>query len=121
MPNSDHFPEIFAQLKQLLQPFAPPLVVDQDEPTAYSLNGPASPKYPQGTFVGGVYIKKNYVSYHLMSIYMFPDLLEGISDQLKKRMQGKSCFNFTSLDETLVEELSRLTAAGFQRARQAQP
>ncbi len=30
-------------------------------------------------------------------------------------MQGKSCFNFTTLEEALVAELEALTAAGFAR------
>ena len=63
---------------------------------------------------GGVQIKKNYVSYHLMPVYINPHLLENISPALKKRMQGKSCFNFTSLDESLVKELADLTNAAFQ-------
>jgi hypothetical protein len=67
-----------------------------------------------------VQLKKNYVSYHLMSVYVFPDLLENISDRLKKRMQGKSCFNFTTVDESLFAELAQLTAAGFARFREQQ-
>jgi hypothetical protein len=35
-------------------------------------------------------------------------------------MQGKSCFNFTKVDEGLVEELAELTRAGIERFRQAQ-
>jgi hypothetical protein len=30
-------------------------------------------------------------------------------------MQGKSCFNFTRLDDALLTELGALTAAGFAR------
>jgi hypothetical protein len=40
-----------------------------------------------------VQIKKNYVIYHLMPVYLNPGLLEGMSPGLRKRMQGKSCFN----------------------------
>ena len=36
----------------------------------------------------------------------------------KKRMQGKSCFNFTTVDEVLFAELSQLTAAGFKRFKE---
>jgi hypothetical protein len=44
-----------------------------------------------------------------MPVYAFPQLLEGISQPLKKRMQGKSCFNFTKIDEPIMDELARLT------------
>ena len=117
MPNRDSFPAVFDELKGLLQPFAPSLTVETDAPESFSLQAPATPKRPDGTFFGAVQVKKNYVSYHLMPVYAFPDLLDGVSDRLKKRMQGKSCFNFTTLDEETVAELGRLTAAGFERYR----
>ncbi len=42
-----------------------------------------------------------------------------ISPQLKKRMQGKSCFNFTQIDPALLDELARLTERGFKAFHQA--
>jgi hypothetical protein len=62
-----------------------------------------------------VQIKKNYVSYHLMPVYMYPDLLDSISPELKKHMQGKSCFNFKKMDETLFLELDELTRHSIER------
>src|SRR5262245_62194425 len=67
------------------------------------------------TWFGGVGIKKRYVSAHLMPVYESPDLLKGVSPALKKRMQGKSCFNFTRVDTELLEEFERLVAAGEER------
>jgi hypothetical protein len=52
---------------------------------------------------------------------MFPDLLDGLSEGLKKRMQGKSCFNFTTVDESYIAELAQLTKAGIERYRQGYP
>jgi hypothetical protein len=54
---------------------------------------------------------KNYVSFHLMGLYTFPEMLKSVSPALRRRMQGKSCFNFTHIDEELFAELERLTAA----------
>jgi len=62
-------------------------------------------------FYGGVRLGKNYVSYHLMSVYM-RDV--AMSPELKKRMQGKACFNFSSVDEKLFRELDQLTVAGMK-------
>lgn len=42
-------------------------------------------------FFGAVQVKKSYVSYHLMPVYLEPDLLAPSSSELKARMQGKSC------------------------------
>ena len=58
---------------------------------------------------------KAYVSFHLMSVYAYPKLLQDISPELKKRMQGKACFNFKAVDEKLFKELAKLTKAGATR------
>ena len=120
MAKQDNFPAVFERLKALLQPYVPPLLVKADTPENYYLETPPLAKFPKGLFVGAVQIKKNYVSYHLMPVYSFPDLLSGVDEELKKRMQGKSCFNFTTVDDALFQELAELTATGFARARQMQ-
>lgn len=118
MPEpSTTFEAVFQRLKAILQPYEPALVLKADGPTGYSLDTPYAPKYRKELFFGAVQIKKNYVSYHLMPVYMYPDLLESISPELKKRMQGKSCFNFKKLDEAQVAELARLTEQGFVRVK----
>ncbi len=58
---------------------------------------------------------KNYVSFYLMSVYGSPGIMKSISPGLKKRMQGKSCFNFKEVDEKLFKELDQLTKAGAAR------
>lgn len=60
---------------------------------------------------GGVRAMKNYVSVHLMPVYSHPALLADISPDLKKRMQGKSCFNFRAEDPALFDQLEALTRA----------
>ncbi|MCO4098157.1 hypothetical protein [Gemmatimonas sp.] len=64
-------------------------------------------------FFGAVQIKKAYVSYHLMPVYVTPELLDDISPALKACMQGKSCFNFKSVEPALFKELAKLTKAGY--------
>jgi len=59
-----------------------------------------------------VRLGKAYVSFYLMAVYANPDLLKSMSPELKKRMQGKSCFNFKEVDEKLFKELAALTGAG---------
>ena len=46
------------------------------------------------------------------------DLLAGLSPALRKRMQGKSCFNFREADPALMRELESLTKAGIARVKQ---
>jgi len=46
---------------------------------------------------------------------MYPELLQDISPELKKRMQGKSCFNFKKVEPNLFAELSTLTRKGAEK------
>jgi hypothetical protein len=54
-----------------------------------------------------------------MPVYGNPKLLEEYSPQLRARMQGKSCFNFKSVDDALFAELDELTGASFAAFRRA--
>jgi hypothetical protein len=118
MPKERDFPAVFTRLKSILEPYAPRLTVKIDGAEGYSLDGAFSPKFKQDVFFGSVQIKKNYVSFYLMPVYMFPELLDGISERLSKRMQGKSCFNFTAIDTEAMDELAALAEKGFQRFQQ---
>ena len=60
-------------------------------------------------FVAGTRLGKRYVSYYLMSVYAQPRMLDSISPALRRRMQGKSCFNFSTVDDALLGELQLLT------------
>ena len=106
--------KVFEELRELILPYALQLDCKIDRENELSVNTRHIMKNGNLLWFGGVQINKNYVSYHLMPVYINPHLLENISPALKKRMQGKSCFNFTSLDESLVKELADLTNAAFQ-------
>lgn len=82
----------------------------------YGLAGPSTAhSIGKQVWFGGVNTTKQYVSYYLMPVYAFPDLLDGISPELKKRMQGKSCWNFKVVDEALLKELAALTKKAYRR------
>jgi len=65
-----------------------------------------------------VEIRKSYVGFHHMGVYCAPKLLAGTSKKLQARMQGKSCFNFKTIDEPLFEELEQLTSRAFATLKQ---
>ena len=115
MPDKNNFPEIFARLKAIFQPYLKKMNVSHDNQTYYLLDTPHLMKNKQPLCFGGVRMGKAYVSFYLMSVYACPDLLKGMSPELKKRMQGKSCFNFKEVDEKLFKELAQLTKAGAAR------
>ncbi|HYF91269.1 MAG TPA: hypothetical protein VD969_03375 [Symbiobacteriaceae bacterium] len=115
MGKTTDFGAIFERLKAILAVHAPGLVVKADTADTYYLDTAIIQKNKTPLFFGAVQIKKNYVSYHLFPVYVYPELLGGISPDLRRRMQGKSCFNFVSLDEPLFGELAQLTAVGAER------
>ena len=98
----------------MLKPYARRFSVIVDKPGAYYLSTKSS-KTASGAAIwfGGVQIKKNYVSFHLIPVYANPTLLKSVSPSLLKRMQGKSCFNFTAIEPAHVKELKALTKTGY--------
>jgi hypothetical protein len=109
------FKEVFRQLKAIFQPYAEKMQVAQDTDGYYLLNTRHIMKNKQPLTFGGVRLGKNYVSFYLMSVYASPEEMKSMSPELKKRMQGKSCFNFKEVDDELFKELAKLTRAGAAR------
>src|SRR2546421_11063666 len=112
MPGKAEFTEVFEQLKSIFKPYAKKMDVSQDTDECYMLDTRYIMKNKQPLCFGGVRLGKNYVSFYLMSVYASPDLLKNMSPELRKRMQGKSCFNFKAVDKKLFKELRELTKAG---------
>jgi hypothetical protein len=111
---------VHARLRDILAPYRDGLVATKDGPQGLALEVPGLEGKPWG-YVAGTRLGKRYVSYYLMPVYESPDLVKGMSPELRKRMQGKSCFNFSTIDESLFRELADITARvipGFEeRAR----
>jgi hypothetical protein len=114
------FAAAFSILKPVLAKYAKRLSVKTDTPVEYTLLTKAPSPYPQHKgqpmFFGSVRLGKAYASFHLMPLYMCAELTGQISPALKKRMQGKTCFNFKNIPEPeLLTELRHLTEAGIKR------
>jgi hypothetical protein len=121
MPAKDDFSTVFEGLKNILKPYAEKLTLRTDTPDTYYLDGPYSETWGKHLFFGSAQIKKNYVSFYLMPVYMYPELLKDVSPALKKRMQGKSCFNFKKVEPELFEELAALTRKGAEKFKEENP
>jgi hypothetical protein len=113
--STGSFAPVFAALRGLFTPYEGKLAARTPTPQYVYLES-HEPRYKgRPMFFAAVRTGKNYVSYHLMPVYGCPELLEGASPELMKRMQGKACFNFTSVDERLFAELAQLTQAGYDK------
>jgi hypothetical protein len=120
---------VFARLRDLLATHESDYVVSHDTPQRYGLDAPVGPatvkawggkvkmaKIP----IAWVEVRKAYVSYHLMGIGDNATLIAQLSQNLRGRMQGKTCFNFTTIDEGLLAELRTVTAHSLRGLRKAQ-
>src|ERR1700691_787047 len=107
----------FEGLKKIMGAFEPDLRATANEPRKYYLVTKARNWKGGPMFFGAVMMGKAYVSYHLFPLYVCPELGEMVSSALKKRMQGKTCFNFRAPDSTLFAELDELTRAGLEKYR----
>jgi hypothetical protein len=102
------------RLRAILEPYRSRFAVVGDGPKGVALHLRGLEVQPHG-FVAGVRPGKRYVSFYLMPVYAFPELGQDMSPELRRRMQGKSCFNFTTVDQALIAELEALTAQGPDR------
>jgi hypothetical protein len=104
----------FQGLRKMLKPYDKKLRVTKDGPDGY-MSESKSIRYQGKPVMFAAITTKSYVAFHLFPVYMFPNLLQGISPELKKRMQGKTCWNFKKAEEALFAELEGIVKASFQR------
>lgn len=113
-PSTAEFAEICSRLRAILDAHVPTLVaIDSSVDHAFTTQVERRPG--ERHWFGAVRVGKRYVSFYLMPVYVFPDLLDGVSPELCRRLHGKSCFTFTGMDEERFRELEDLTRRGLAR------
>ena len=115
-PNPE-FEGVFEALKAILKKHARSLKVIKDTEMDYTLVTKSNSNRGMPMWFGNVRKGKAYVSFHLMALYFNPPMNALVSPALKKRMQGKTCFNFKKEDKDLFAELKSLTAAALEDYR----
>lgn len=99
----------------MLEPYGRDMHVSADDDSSYGVDmAPPAERNPT-TWFGAVRRGKRYVSIYLMPVYADPTLLDGASPELLRRRQGKSCFNFSIVDERLLSELEGIIRRGYER------
>ena len=112
--NKDEFESAFRGLREMMKPCDKKLRVTKDKPGEY-MSESKSLRYLGKPLMFASIATKSYVTFHLFPVYMFPNLLDGISPELKKRMQGKTCWNFKKAEESLFAELGKVVEASLRR------
>jgi hypothetical protein len=122
---SKDFDSVFRDLRAILERQASTLSVSDDGTKRYCLDAPIGPatvkswggKAKRQTIpVAWTEMGKAYVSFHLMGLEAVSATL---SPQLKARLQGKTCFNFSAPDRTLFNELEMVTVRSIAALRKA--
>ena len=114
MKANPEFEATFRALRGVLKKHAKDLTVAHDKPGKYWLDGRYDEKRKRRLSFAAVIIMKNYVSFHLLPLYMSPEMNAAVSEKLSARRQGKGCFNFTTIEPGTLKELAALTAKGFK-------
>ncbi|MGH1359878.1 MAG: hypothetical protein ACRBC3_14025 [Burkholderiaceae bacterium] len=107
------FTAVYLVLCKILAPYAAKLNTKRNDDSELYIDTNHIMKNKKPLFFGAVKVKKSYVSFHLMPVYVKPELLASVSPELKSRMHGKSCFNFSAVEPALIRELTALTRAGY--------
>jgi hypothetical protein len=119
---------VFTRLREILQRHAPGFTIAKNAAGKFSLEAPPGEatlrswggKVRKETIpVAWVEVGKAYVSYHLMGVPGNSKLLSSMSKDLHAHMQGKSCFNFKTVDDGMLPELERVTAESIAGMRKA--
>ena len=110
---------VFNALVCIMKKHVSDLAIVTEDAEQFYVNTHKQEAKNKAIFFGMVKKAKEKVAYHLMPVYCNPELLSDISPELKKKMQGKSCFNFKQQDDTLFAELDQLTAQSLADYRRA--
>ena len=105
--------KVYTELHKIMASHTAKLDTKRDDESELYVDTTYIQKNKKPLFFGAVQVKKAYVSFHLMPVYLRPELLASISPDLRARMQGKSCFNFAVIEPLLFKELATLTKASI--------
>jgi hypothetical protein len=105
-----------ARLRAIVEAYRDRLAVG----SVYGLETLTRPDAKAHDFFAFVKPGASYVSLYLKPVYTWPDLLDDISPELRKRLQGsRTAFSFAVVDEPLLAELEALVERAFLRYRKA--
>jgi hypothetical protein len=106
---ADDLAALQARLEGVLDPY-------RDRLEAYELYGAPYLRRPGAKahdWFAGVSEGKGVVRFFLLPMHGHPELLDGVSPELRKRKTGASLFSFTTLDDASLAELETLVARAF--------
>lgn len=109
---------IFADLKEALKAYRPPLVAKVDDERRFELWS-VKPLLIDGrkhseVFFASAIIQKNYVGFYYMPVYGFPEMKAMFPPDLLALLKGKSCFHIKKLDKHLLSHIRQALKDGYK-------
>jgi hypothetical protein len=114
---------IFGRLSASLKKLSPPMVCSKDTAKCVELIGNTPVPYGStkkiipGMYFASVVARKDVVSFYFMPIYYHEKDFADIAPGLMKRLKGKTCFQFTTLEQIDEKEVSVMLKRGTQAWR----
>lgn len=109
---------LFAEVKQLLTPYATRLQVRKDEPGYYDLWSEkeivVDGRRRREIFFAGAIIQKSYVGFYFMPLYADDDLAHVFGRELLATLKGKSCFHLKRMTPEIRAQIEAALAAGWR-------
>ena len=103
------FDAIEARLEAILDPYRERL----ERATIYNIPVLRRPGAKAHDWFAGVQRTETAVKFNFLPMHNHPELLDGISPELRKRKTGASVFKIAEIDDTLLTELKALVARSF--------
>lgn len=109
---------LFAEIRQLLEPYAKTFVARRDEPGYYDLwsekDVVVAGREKKEVFFAGLIIQKSYVGFYFMPVYADGDLRAVFGPELPAARKGKSCFYIRHLTPELAGQIEAALRAGYE-------
>lgn len=109
---------LFEELKEIFLSVEDHLRVIRDECGHFAVDS-KRPYTAKSPYFGGVRSGRRYTAFYLMPMYVFKQLADDLSPQLRERMHGEACFNFVESDQKLFNELRALVRGSVDRIARA--
>lgn len=113
---------LFADAKELLEPYAEHFTVRRDEPGYYDLWSEKDivieGRKRKEVFFAGLIIQKSYVGFYYMPIYADAERArEFFGPELLATLKGKSCFYLKELTREIRAQMTEALAKGLELYR----
>ena len=110
-PTPEQLAAVETRLRAILSPYASKL----ETASIYNIPTLRRPGAKAHDWFAFVKAEPKHVSFYLLPMLTYPELMADVSPALAKRRTGKSMLRFTAVDEPLFVELEGVVARAYDR------